>query len=115
MQPWIVETWCIPPHADADFVWRMEDVIPTYQWPSDPRSPVVGFDEACKHLCGEGRPSQRPKPGQPARVDYAYARQGVCNPCMMGAPLRGWRHVKVPARRTRQDYARGVQARVEQY
>jgi hypothetical protein len=50
MRPWIVETWCIPPHADADFVWRMEDVIQTYQLPYDPRYPVVCFDEACKQL-----------------------------------------------------------------
>ena len=115
MQPWIVETWCIPPHADADCVWRMEDVIQTYQWPYDPRYPVVCFDEACKQLFGEVRPSQRPRPGQPARVDYEYARKGVCNQFMMCEPLRGWRHVKVTARRPRQDDARCVRALVEQY
>ena len=64
IHPWIVETWCIPPHADADFVWRMEDVIQTYQLPYDARYPVVCFDEACKQLFGEVRPSQRPRPGK---------------------------------------------------
>src|SRR5258708_3033135 len=33
IEPWIVETWCIPPKADAEYVWRMEDVIQTYSLP----------------------------------------------------------------------------------
>jgi hypothetical protein len=115
IHPWIVETWCIPPQADADFVWRMEDIIQTYQLPYDPRYPVVCFDEACKQLFGEVRPSQRPRQGKPARVDYEYERKGVCNQFMMCEPLRGWRHVKVTARRTRQDYAHCVRALVEDY
>ena len=32
---------------------------------------------------------------------------------MMCEPLRGWRHVQVSARRTRQDYAQCVQELVE--
>jgi len=35
-QPWIVQTWCVPPKADAEFVWRMEDVIQTSFLPYDP-------------------------------------------------------------------------------
>ena len=93
----------------------MEDVIQTYQLPYDPRYPVVCFDEACKQLFGEVRPSQRPRLGHPARVDYEYERKGVCNQFMMCEPLRGWRHVKGTARRTRQDDARCVRALVEQY
>src|SRR6516162_9795152 len=61
IQPWIVETWCIPPRANADYVWRMEDVIQTYLLPYDPAYPVVCFDEACKQLFGEVRPAQRPR------------------------------------------------------
>jgi hypothetical protein len=34
---------------------------------------------------------------------------------MMCEPLRGWRHVQVTARRTRQDYARCVRELVEEY
>jgi hypothetical protein len=115
MHPWIVETWCIPPQADAEFVWRMEEVIQTYQLPYDPRYPVVCFDEACQQLFGEVRPTQRPRPGRPARMDYAYARKGVCHQFMMCEPLRGWRHVRVTTRRTRQDYARCVRKLVEAY
>jgi len=38
--------WCIPPKANAEFVWRMEDVLETYKLPYDPRYPVVCMDES---------------------------------------------------------------------
>ena len=101
----MIEVWCLPPHADAAFVWRMEDVIATYQLPYDPQYPVVCFDEACKQLFGEVRPPLPPGPGQPARQDYEYERKGVCHQLMMCEPLTGWRHVRVTERRTRRDYA----------
>ena len=62
IKPWIVKSWCVPPDADADYVWHMEDVIQTYLLPYDPRHPVVCFDEACKQLFGEVRPAQRARP-----------------------------------------------------
>lgn len=95
----------MPPKADGEFVWRMEDVIRTYLLPYDPRRPVVCFDESSKQLFGEVRDPEPPVPGHPARADYEYERKGVCNQFMMCEPLRGWRHVKVTARRTRLDYA----------
>jgi len=48
-----VKTWCIPPKANADFVWHMEDVLQTYHLPYNPRIPVVCMDEASKQLIGE--------------------------------------------------------------
>ena len=69
IKPWIVKTWCVPPKADAEFVWRMEDVLQTYLLPYDPRYPVVCFDEACKQLFGEVRPAQRARQGRAARID----------------------------------------------
>ena len=83
----------------------MEGVIQTCLLPYDPRYPVVCFDEACKQLFGEVRPSRRPRQGHPAHVDYEYERKGVCHQLLMCEPLRGWRHVRVSARRTRKDYA----------
>lgn len=106
-------SWCIPPEADADFVWRMEDVVQTYLRPYDPDYPVVCFDETFKQLFGEVRPAQRPRPGAPARVDYEYERKGVSHQLMMCEPLRGWRHVRVTERRTRRDYAACVRELVE--
>ncbi len=48
-------------------------------------------------------------------MDYEYERKGVCHQFMMCEPLRGWRHVRVTTRRTRQDYARCVRELVETY
>jgi hypothetical protein len=113
IKPWIVKSWCVPPDADADYVWHMEDVIQTYLLPYDPTHPVVCFDEACKQLFGEVRPAQRARPGRAAQVDYEYERKGVCHQLVLCEPLRGWRHVKVTERRTRRDYAQCVRELVD--
>jgi hypothetical protein len=108
-----VASWCIPPDADAEFVWRMEDVIQTCMRPYDPPYPVVCFDETFKQLFGEVRPAPRPRRGAPRRLDYEYERKGVCHPFMRCEPLRGWRHVCVTERRTRRDYTACVRELVE--
>jgi hypothetical protein len=89
----------------------MEDVIQSYLLPYDPRYPVVCFDEACKQLFGEVRQPRRRR-GR-AQVDYEYERKGVCHQLLLCEPLRGWRHVRVSARRTRKDYAACVRELVE--
>ena len=40
------------------------------------------------------------RPGQPARHDYEYRRNGTANAFMLFAPLEDWRHVEVTQRRT---------------
>ena len=40
-----MKTWCIPPTANADFVYHMEDVLWVYQLPYDRRYPVICMDE----------------------------------------------------------------------
>jgi hypothetical protein len=42
------------------------------------------------------------KPGQPARYDYEYERNGTANLFML-ATLEAWRHVKVTDRHTAVD------------
>jgi DDE superfamily endonuclease len=91
----------------------MEDVIQTYLLPYNRSYPVVCFDEASKQLFGEVRGLLPTRPGSPAKEDYEYERLGVCNQLMMCEPLRGWRHVKVSARRTRKDYAHCLRELVE--
>jgi DDE superfamily endonuclease len=109
----VVKTWCLPPQADAAFVWHMEDVLQVYALPYDPDYPVVCFDEASKQLIGEVAAPQPAAPGKPARIDYEYERKGVCNLFMMCEPLRGWRHVKVTERRTRRDWAECIKELVD--
>ena len=83
----------------------MEDVLAVYTRPHDPTRPLVCLDETSKQLIIETRQPQPMKPGQPARVDYEYERNGTANLFMLFAPLEGWRHVKVTDRRTAVDYA----------
>ncbi len=97
--------WCIPPKADAEFVFRMEHVLELYRLPYDPRYPVVCMDEASKQLIGEVRIPLPVAEGQPVRYDSEYERLGVCNQFMFVEPLRGWRKVFVCERRTMIDWA----------
>ena len=83
----------------------MEDVLEVYHRPRDPEYPVVCVDETSKQLIGETRVPIAAKPGQTARIDYEYQRNGTSNLFMMCAPLEGWRHVKVTDRHTALDYA----------
>jgi len=96
----------IPPDANAGFVAAMEDVLETYQKPRDPERPLVCLDETSKQLIIETRKPISAKPGQPARYDYEYQRNGVANLFMMFAPLEGWRHVEVTDCHAAVDYAK---------
>ena len=98
----------IPPKASGSFVAAMEDVLEVYTRPRDPCRPVVCLDETSKQLVCETRAPVPARPGQPARVDYEYERNGTANLFMMFAPLEGWRHVKVTDRRTAVDYAHAL-------
>jgi hypothetical protein len=96
----------IPPKANAAFVAAMEDVLEVYTRPHDPARPLVCLDETSKQLVAETRTPEAMQSGQPARHDYEYKRNGTANIFMLFAPLEGWRHVEVTARRTAIDYAR---------
>jgi hypothetical protein len=107
------EQWCIPPQANAAFVWHMEDVLDVYTRPYDPRRPQVCLDETSRQLVAETRAPLPLAPGQPARHDPEYERHGVVNLFMVTDPLRGWRAVRVSTRRTRIDWAHCVKELVE--
>jgi DDE superfamily endonuclease len=96
----------IPPKANAAFVAAMEDVLDVYTRSHDPKRPLVCLDETSKQLVAETRTPEPMRPGQPARHDYEYKRNGTNNIFMLFAPLEGWRHVEVTARRTAIDYAK---------
>lgn len=95
----------IPPTANAVFVYHMEDILALYHEPYNPECPLVCFDEALKQLVQELRQPLPAQPGQPARYDYTYQRNGTRNLFVFSEPLRGWRHVKVTRRRTKEDFA----------
>ncbi len=83
----------------------MEDVLDVYVRPYDPRFPVVGMDELTKQLIEETRTPRPGEPGQPARFDSEYRRNGVRNLFVAVEPLRGYRSVQVTNQRTRRDWA----------
>ena len=105
LKPHRKRQWVIPPEANAGFVAAMEDVLETYQRPRDPDRPLVCLDETSKQLIIETRAPIPAKPGQPARHDYEYERNGVANLFMMFAPLEGWRRIEVTDRHAAADYA----------
>ncbi len=109
-----MERWCLPPEANAEFVCRMEEVLDVYHRPPAPKRPLVCLDEASKQLIGEVAEPIPAGPGQPARVDYEYTRNGTANLFMISEPLAGWRHVEVTERRTAVDFAEVVRALVEE-
>jgi hypothetical protein len=91
-----------------EFVWRMEDVLAVYTRPYNPHRPQVCLDETSRQLLAQVTAPLPVAPGRPAREDYEYVREGVCNVFLVCEPLRGWRQVMVSQRRTRIDWARCV-------
>ena len=87
----------------------MEDVLEVYHRVYDERFPVVCMDETSKQLVAETRVPVPLAPGRPARLDYEYTRNGVANIFLFAEPLQGWRWAKVTERRTRTDWAVGIQ------
>ncbi len=83
----------------------MEDVLDVYAQPRDPKRPLVCFDESNKEQHREVVEPLPVAPGQVARQESTYERNGVSNLFMFFAPLENWRHVKVTNRRTAADWA----------
>ena len=99
------QQWCLPGGPSAEFVARMEDVLDVYHRPFDPGRPVICIDEQPRQLVSETRVPLPPRPGNAARFDYEYKREGVANLFMIFQPLLGWRHVMPTERRTAVDFA----------
>jgi DDE superfamily endonuclease len=88
----------------------MEDILAVYSRPPDPRWPLICFDESGKSLHAHVREPQPAAPGQPAREDTTYAREGYANLFLACAPHEGWRWVQPTDRRTAVDCAHAVRA-----
>jgi transposase len=104
LKPWRKKMWCIP-HLDAQYVARMEDVLDLYAEAPDRKRPVVCFDESPIQLIGEVREPLPAEPGQIARYDYEYRRNGTANLFVFLDAHRPWRKVKVTERRAAEDFA----------
>ncbi len=91
----------------------MEDVLDLTARPYDASAPVIYFDETSKQLVKETRLPWPLEPGQPARYDYEYERNGVVNLFLHFQPLTGWRHVEVTEHRAKPDFALQMQQLVD--
>ncbi|MHB8841159.1 MAG: IS630 family transposase [Candidatus Aquicultor sp.] len=105
LKPWLNKQWVIPPEANAEFVWKMEDILDVYKRPYDEECPVICMDEVNKQLIGEKRLPIAQRPGKVKRYDYEYVRNGTANAFMFFEPLAGCRYTKVTDRRTKKDWA----------
>ncbi len=114
LKPWQRKMWCVP-KVDSEYVARMEDVLDLYAQPPDPKRPVVCFDESPTQLIGEVRDPQPMAPGQPARFDYEYVRNGTANLFVQYDVHAGWRHVEVTEQRTSYQFAHQMKALVDQH
>jgi hypothetical protein len=91
----------------------MEDVLDVYHRPYDPKRPLVCFDEGTKQQVKETRCPLPCVPGQVAKYDYEYERNGTSNLFMFFAPLEAWRHIKVTDQRTMIDWAQCIRDLVD--
>jgi transposase len=112
LKPWREKMWCVP-KIDGEYVARMEDVLDLYAEPPDPARPVVCLDESPLQLIGQVREPIPAAPGQVARVDYEYRRNGTVNLFVVTDVHRPWRKVTVTERRTAQDYAERLRELVD--
>jgi len=92
----------------------MEDVLELYAEPYDAKRPQVNFDETSKQLIQETRQALPARPGQPARFDYEYERNGTRNLFLFTEPQTGFRHVNVTEQRTMIDFAHQMQWLVDE-
>jgi transposase len=106
LKPWKKKKkmWCIS-NVNTEYVARMEDVLDLYAESPDDEQPVICFDETPRQLIGEARVPVAAKPGQAARHDYEYVRNGTANVFMFLNAHRPWRHAKVTDRRAAADFA----------
>ncbi len=76
-----------------------------YAQPYDVNYPQVCIDERPCLLRSASREALPTAPGQVARYDYEYVRQGACNLFMVFEPHTGWRDTTVTAHRKADDFA----------
>jgi DDE superfamily endonuclease len=92
----------------------MEDVLDVYCQPYDPAVPRICMDEMGKNLVKDKYPPEPAKPGQVAREDYTYEKEGRANLFIAYEPLAGKRCLKVTEHRTKKDWALFMQEVLEE-
>lgn len=114
IRPHLSEYWSIPPEEDADFVANMEDILELYQMPYDPDYPLWCMDEKPFQLLNEARDPLPMRPGDTAKYDSDYIRNGTAAVFCFIQPHTGRIEQKVEPTRTAVDWAEKIRYLVDE-
>lgn len=114
LKPWLKKMWCIR-KVDAAFIAQMEDILDLYAEEPDPDRPVVCFDEAMKQLVAHVRAPLPVIPGEPAKEDGHYKRNGTAKLHVFIDAHRRWRQVLVTETRKAVDFAVAMKKLVDEF
>ena len=98
--------WCIGSLTE-EYRSRMYDVLELYARPYREGEPVICLDEKSKQLIRDHRA------GLPAKYDYEYVREGICNVFVAVEPKGGRPVVQVTERRTKPEFVSFVRHLLE--
>ena len=91
----------------------MEAILALYRQPYNPKQPLVCFDEKSIQLMAHNRQAISMKPGQAARQDYEYKRNGTRNLFLFVEPKAGKRCVLVTKQRKKEQFAHAMRYLVD--
>ncbi len=113
LRPHLNAYWCIPPKEDAEFVANMEDVLDVYHMPYDPKRPLWCMDEKPYQILGEAREPLPMRPGDIAKIDSEYKRNGTVSVFCFIQPHTGNIEHYVEETRTAVDWAEKIRLLVD--
>ena len=114
LRPHLSEYWCIPPAEDAEFVANMEDILDVYQQPYDSDYPLWCMDEKPYQILDECRNPLPMKPGDIAKIDSEYVRNGTVSIFCFVQPHSGRILHAVEPTRTAVDWAEKIKYLVDE-
>lgn len=100
---------------DSNFVYKMEQVLETYEKKIDPLNPVICFDERPCQLIDDVLAPVPPTSKSVRKVDYEYERNGTACVLLAVEPLTGKRIVQVCKRRTKKEYSKFMENLSKKY
>lgn len=106
--------WCIGKITE-EYRERMYDLLELYARPYNPDEPVICMDEKSKQLIAHSRPPLPPAQDGVRKEDYEYKRHGTRNIFVAVEPKAGQRMIAATARRTKQDFAKFIEALTDAY
>jgi DDE superfamily endonuclease len=86
----------------------MEKVLDLYEQPSNPKRPLICYDERPCQLISDVVLPLPMKPGSPRRQDSHYKRNGICSILIAFEPLTGKRFIRVCRQRTKKEYSESM-------